>query len=123
MVTLVAFVLLGVRDPDIPRRGTVWPMAASFGGLAVNAAVRTLAVGGQFAVGPGVAAWLVISALLASAGRPIRLAVDTSIDPVDGGSTTEREKSRARNSRRVTLLLFLGGLALAGVVWLVLVHG
>lgn len=54
-----------VRDPDIARRGTVWPRAASFGGLAVIAAIRTLAVGAQSAVGLGVAAWLVLSALLA----------------------------------------------------------
>ena len=59
---------------------------------------------------------------LGAAGRPARLAVGTPIDPVDGGSITELEKSRARRSRRLTLLLFLGGLALAGVGWLVLVH-
>lgn len=118
LVCLAAFVYLGLRDPDTARRETVWPMAASLGVLAVLAALRSPTADGQFIAGPGIAAWLVVSALLATAGRPTRLAVGTPLDPVDATSVSAEEERLARSSRRRTILLFFGGLALAAAVWL-----
>lgn len=64
---LALFVALGLTDPDTQRRAVVWPMAASFGGLAVLALARALFVGAPLGPGPWLACWLVVAALIASA--------------------------------------------------------
>lgn len=97
-------------------------MAGSLAGLAVLAALGSLTDHVRFAVGPGIAAWLVPSALLATAGRPTRLAVGTHLDPVDAISVSDDERLRAKRVRRTTVLLFLGGDALGAAVWLVLLR-
>ena len=81
LVSLAAFVVLGLRDPDTARRSAVWSMTATFAGMALLATLRTLTIGGWFTPGPGFAAWFTVSALLATRGRPTRLAVGTPLDP------------------------------------------
>lgn len=120
LLSLAAFVYLGLRDPDTARRETVWPMAGSLAGLAILAALRSLTDHVRFAAGPSIAAWLVLSALLATTGRPTRLAVGTQIDPVDATSVSADERLQARRVRRTTVLVFLGGVALGALIWLVL---
>lgn len=122
LLSLAAFVYLGLRDPDTARRETVWPMAGSLAGLAVLAVLRSLTDHVRFAVGPGIAAWLVLSALLATAGRPTRLAVGTQLDPVAAISVSDDQRLQARRARRTTVILFLGGDALGAAVWLVLLR-
>lgn len=120
VVSLAAFVVLGLRDPDTARRSTVWSMTATFAGMTVLATLRTLTGGGWFAPGPGFAAWFIVSALLATAGRPTRLAVGTPLDPLYTTSMNEPEEDRARIARRRTLWLFFGGSALATAAWFTL---
>ena len=122
LLALAGFVYLGVRDPDTARRATVWPMAGSLVGLAVLAALRSVTGHLGFVAGPDIAAWLVLSALLATAGRPTRLAIGTQLDPVDAMSVSEDERRLAGRARRTTVLLFLGGVAVAAGVWLVLLR-
>lgn len=109
---LALFVALGLTDPDTQRRAVVWPMAASFGGLAVLALARALFVGAPLGPGPWLACWLVVAALIASAGRPVRLALGTPLDPKQS-STSSQEQRTAKRARLLTLLTFAGGIAIA----------
>jgi hypothetical protein len=84
-------------------------MAGTFAGLAVVAALRTLLTGRWFTAGPGIAAWLIVSALLACAGRPTRLAIGTPLDPVDV-AVPEVDGRTARRARLLTIFIFFGGL-------------
>ena len=114
LVCLAAFVALGLRDPDTERRSSTWSMTGTFAGLAVVAALRTLLTGQWFAAGPGIAAWLIVSALLACAGRPTRLATGTALDPVDE-AVTEVDGRTARRARLLTIIIFFGGLVLVAL--------
>ena len=123
LVSLAAFVVLGLRDPDTARRSAVWSMTATFAGMAVLATLRTLTIGQWLTPGPGFAAWFTVSALLATRGRPTRLAVGTPLDPLLTTSLTEDEERRARSARHQTLWLFFSGSALAITAWFALLRG
>ena len=113
---LAIFVALGLRDPDKQRRAAVWPMAASFCGLAALAVARTLFTDtGSLDVGPWIAWWLLVAALIATAGRPVRLAIGTPLDP-RLRTATDQERRTAKRTRLLTLLIFAGGLAIGAVV-------
>jgi hypothetical protein len=112
---LALFVALGLNDPDTQRRTVVWPMAASFGGLAALALARTLFVGAPFGPGPWLACWLVVAALIASAGRPVRLALGTPLDPKQS-SATSHEQRTAKRARLLTLLTFAAGIPIAALL-------
>ena len=87
-------------------------MAASLGGLAVLALARTFFVGAPLGPAPWLACWLVVAALIASAGRPVRLALGTPLDPMQS-STSSQEQRTAKRARLLTLLTFVGGIAIA----------
>jgi hypothetical protein len=117
ILSLTLFVVLGTRDPDPARRALVWPMAGSFVVLVGLAEVRTLVMEHYFvAVGPGIGAWLVLSSLIASKGRPNVLAVATPLDPLREEATAS-DTAGAIRARQTALWLFFGGWAVAAVVW------
>ncbi|HLN77346.1 MAG TPA: hypothetical protein VK204_09905 [Nocardioidaceae bacterium] len=111
---LAMFVVLGLNDPDTERRAVVWPMAGSFGGLAALAVARTLFTGSPLGPGPWIACWFVVAALIASAGRPIRLAIGTPLDPKLFDISVQERRS-ARRARLLTLLTFVIGLAVGAL--------
>jgi hypothetical protein len=115
VIILAVFVVLGLNDPDEKRRAVVWPMAASFGGLAALAAARTLSVGSPLGPGPWIACWLLMAALIASAGRPVRLVIGTPLDPKQS-TTSDQEQLTAKMSRLRMLLVFAVGLAIAALL-------
>lgn len=101
-VAFLAFlVAFGSKNPDTQRRAAVWPMGASLGGLAALALVRTIFVGSPLASGPWLACWLVVAAPIAPAGRPLRLAVGTPLDPKQASASVQEQRTakRARRSR------------------------
>lgn len=112
---LALFVALGLNDSDLQRRAVVWPMAASFGGLAALAWARTLFVGVPLGPGPWLACWLVVAALIASAGRPVRLALGTPLDPKQS-SASSHEQRTAKRARLLTLVTFAAWIAIAVLV-------
>lgn len=112
---LATFVALGMSDPDTQRRAAVWPMAASFGGLAALALARTLFVGTPLGPGLWLPSWLVVAALIASAGRPVRLALGTPLDPKQA-MVSAQERRIARRARLLTLLTFAVGIAFAALL-------
>jgi hypothetical protein len=113
---LAIFVALGLNDPDKQRRAAVWPMAASLGGLAALAVTRTLFTGiGSLDVGPWIAWWLLVAALIATAGRPVRLSIGTPLDP-RAPTVTDPERRTAKRTRLLTLLIFAAGLAIGAVL-------
>ena len=112
---LAVFVVLGLSDPDTERRTVVWPMAGSLGGLAAIALARTLSTDRPLGSAPWIACWLVVAALIASAGRPIRLAIGTPLDPKLGEITAEERRS-ARRARLLTLLTFVLGIAVGALL-------
>jgi hypothetical protein len=107
--------LPGLNDPDTQRRTVVWPMAASLGGLAALAVARTVFIGIPPGPGPWMACWLVAAALIASAGRPVRLAIGTPLDPKMLTASDQARRS-ARRARLLTLLTFAGGLAIGALL-------
>lgn len=113
---LAIFVGLGLRDPDRQRRAAVWPMAASLGGLAALAVARTL-FAGTVPLGPApwITWWLLVAALTASAGRPVRLAIGTQLDP-KLTMATDQERRAAKRTRLLTLLIFAAGLAIGALL-------
>lgn len=112
---LALFVALGLNDPDTQRRAAIWPMAASLGGLAALALARTLFVDSPLGPGPWLACWLVVAALIASAGRPVRLALGTPLDPKQSTASAHEQRT-ARRSRLLTLLTFAVGIAIAALL-------
>ena len=112
---LAIFVALGLNDPDTHRRAAVWPMAASLGGLAALALARTVFVGNPVGPGPWLACWLVVAALIASAGRPVRLALGTPLDPMQS-TASGNEQRTAKRARLLTLLIFTVGIAIAALL-------
>lgn len=90
-------------------------MAASLGGLTALAFSRTLFAGDQLGPGPWLACWLVVAALVASAGRPVRLVIGTPLDPKQSAASTQ-EQGTAKRARLLTLLIFAGGIATAILV-------
>ncbi len=112
---LAIFFTLGLNDPDTQRRAVVWPMAASLGGLAALALARTLVTGSPLGPGPWLACWLLVAALIASAGRPVRLAIGTPLDPKQA-TASDQEQRTAKRARLLTLLTFAAGLASAALL-------
>lgn len=114
VAVLATFVALGMKDPDTQRQATVWPMAASFGGLAALAWARTLFMGTPPGPGLWLSSWLVVAALIASAGRPVRLALGTPLDPKQT-IVSAQERGIAKRARLLTLLTFAVGIAIAAL--------
>jgi hypothetical protein len=112
---LAIFVALGLNEPDTQRRAAVWPMAASLGGLAALALARTVFVGNPLGPGPWLACWLVVATLVASAGRPVRLALGTPLDPKQSMASAQEQRT-AKKARLVTLLIFTVGIAIAALL-------
>lgn len=87
-------------------------MAGSLGGLAGLALVRTLLEGNEPGPGPWLAIWLIVAAIVASAGRPVRLALGTPLDPKQSTASAD-EQRMAQRARVLTLLTFAAGIAMA----------
>jgi hypothetical protein len=112
---LATFVALGLNDADTQRRAAVWPMAISLGGLAALALARALFVGSPLGPGPWLACWLVVAALVASAGRPVRLAIGTPLDPKQSTASAQEQRA-AKRARLLTLLTFAIGIAMTALL-------
>jgi hypothetical protein len=112
---LAIFVVLGLSDPDRQRRTAVWPMAASLGGLAALALVRTLFLGRPLGAAPWLACWLVVAALIATAGRPVRLALGTPLDPKKSTVSAQAQRT-AKRTRLLTLVTFAVGIGIAALL-------
>lgn len=112
---LALFVALGLNDPDAQRRPAVWPMAASLVGLAALAVIRALFSGLPVGPGPWLACWLVVAALIASAGRPVRLALGTSVDPKQSDVSVHEQRTGKR-ARLLAVTIFALGTAIAALL-------